>query len=181
VNLTRSAGLEAAMKKLLWTSICAAGVAAAAPTLAQQSAASPPDAPRTASIQDAAWLAGRWVGTGLGGELEEVWSRPAGGQMVGHFRLLREGKPVFYEFILLDVTDGGIRMRLKHFNPDHTAWEEKDTWTTFAPVSSRPTELVFNGLTIQLKGTDAMTMKLSLRNGEAVTEETLQFRRADPR
>ncbi len=135
-------------------------------------------APPPATIEDAAWLTGRWLGTGLGGEMEEVWSPPAGGQMVGHFRLLRDGKPVFYEFILLDVADGGLRMRLKHFNPDHTAWEEKDNWTTFAPVPSDTRELAFSGLRIQRTGTDSIVMRLRLRQGEKVTEEILNFRRA---
>lgn len=141
----------------------------------------PRAAERTATIQDAAWLAGRWVGTGLGGELEEVWSPPAGGQMVGHFRLLRDGKPQFYEFMLIDVADGGVRLRLKHFNPDHTAWEEKDGWVTFSPVSAGPDELAFSGLRIVRNGADAITMKLRLRNGDQVSEETLQFRRAPER
>lgn len=166
------------MKKLLWTSICAAAFTAATPARAQQA---PAGSQETATIQDAAWLTGRWVGNGLGGELEEVWSAPAGGQMVGHFRLLREGKPVFYEFILLDVADGGLRMRLKHFNPDHTAWEEKDNWTTFSPVSASANQLAFSGLRILRHGPDAISMTLRLRNGDQVSEETLQFRRAPER
>jgi hypothetical protein len=101
--------------------------------------------------------------------------------MVGHFRMLRDGKPAFYEFILLDVADGGLRMRLKHFNPDHTAWEDKEDWATFNPVSAGPDELVFSGLRILRSGPDAITMKLRVRNGDQVSEETLQFRRAPDR
>jgi hypothetical protein len=141
----------------------------------------PHSAERTVTIQDAAWLAGRWVGTGLGGTLEEVWSPPAGGQMVGHFRLLRDGRPAFYEFILIDVADGGLRMRLKHFNPDHTAWEDKDGWATFNPVSAGTDELAFTGLRILRNGPDAITMKLRVRDGGKEREETLQFRRAPER
>jgi hypothetical protein len=133
---------------------------------------------RAATIEDAAWLTGRWTGTGLGGQLEEVWSAPAGGQMVGHFRLLRDGKPVFYEFILLDVAEGGVRMRLKHFNPDHTAWEDKETWTTFTPVSASREKLVFSALTIERSGPDALTMTLKLRRNGNVVDEVLKFQRA---
>lgn len=134
----------------------------------------------SATIEDAAWLAGRWTGTGLGGEMEEVWSAPAGGQMVGHFRLVQDGKPVFYEFILLDVVEGGVRMRLKHFNPDHTAWEDKDAWTTFSPVSASKDKLEFSALTIERTGVDTLTMKLKLRQEGKVVEETLKFQRAAP-
>jgi hypothetical protein len=145
---------------------------------ASSQAPPPPPAPVPVTIETAAWLAGRWLGTGLGGEMEEVWSPPAGGQMVGHFRLVNGGKPAFYEFILLDVTEAGLRMRLKHFNPDHSAWEDKDAWTTFAPVSASASELAFSGLVIQRSGADAMTMRLRLRRGDAVVEEVLNFRRA---
>lgn len=130
-----------------------------------------------AAIEDAAWLAGRWTGTGLGGQLEEVWSAPAGGQMVGHFRLLRDGKPVFYEFMLLDVAEGGLRMKLKHFNPDHTAWEDKETWTTFTPQSSSRDKLVFSALTIERTGPDALTMTLKLRRDGNVVDEVMKFQR----
>ncbi|MBK7115845.1 MAG: hypothetical protein IPH71_07440 [Proteobacteria bacterium] len=134
----------------------------------------------SAIIEDAAWLAGRWTGSGLGGQLEEVWSPPAGGQMVGHFRLVQDGKPVFYEFILLDVVEGGVRMRLKHFNPDHTAWEDKDAWTTFSPVSASKDKLVFSALTIERTGADTLTMTLKLRQEGKVVEETLKFQRTAP-
>jgi hypothetical protein len=137
-------------------------------------------AAQSATIEDAAWLAGRWTGTGLGGQLEEVWSPPAGGQMVGHFRLLQDGKPVFYEFILLDVVEGGVRMRLKHFNPDHTAWEDKDNWTTFTPVSASPSKLEFSALTIERAGPDSLTMTLKMRRDGKVVEETMKFQRAAP-
>jgi hypothetical protein len=76
------------------------------------------------------------------------------------------------------VAEGGVRLKLKHFNPDHTAWEDKETWTTFAPVSASADELTFSALSIRRTGNDAITMKLRLRNGDKVSEETLQFRRA---
>lgn len=135
---------------------------------------------RPATIEDAAWLTGRWVGEGLGGEMEESWSSPAGGQMVGHFRLTREGQPVFYELIFIDVVDGGLRMRLKHFNPDYSSWEDHEEWTTFTPVSFSADEIVFSALTIRREGDDRLVMTLRMRRADGVHEEVLRFRR-DPR
>src|SRR5688572_27278838 len=80
---------------------------------------------RAATIEDAAWLAGRWVGEGFGGQMEETWAPPVGGQMVGHFRYWRDGQPQIYEIMLMDVVEGGVRLRVKHFNPDFTGWEER--------------------------------------------------------
>lgn len=130
------------------------------------------------TIEDAAWLAGRWVGEGFGGQMEESWAPPVGGQMIGYFRHWRDGQPQFYEFMIMDVVDGGVRMRLKHFNPDFTAWEDRETWTTFEPVSASPEALIFNGLAIRREGEDRIVMTIRLRNGENVTEHILRFQRA---
>lgn len=153
-------------------------VALAGAACVAQAQTSPP-APAAVTIDAASWLSGRWVGEGLGGQMEEGWSAPAGGQMIGYFRLSREGTPVFYEFIILDVTDAGLRMRLKHFNPDGTSWEERERWTTFEPVSVSADELRFNGLIITRESADTITMRLRLRAGGEVREEVLRFRRAD--
>jgi len=130
------------------------------------------------TIEDAAWLAGRWVGEGFGGQMEEAWAPPVGGQMVGHFRYWRDGTPQFYEIMLLDVAEGGVRMRVKHFNPDFTAWEDRGAWVTFAPISAGPEALIFDGLEIRREGEDRIVMHLRMRRGEAVTTEILRFQRA---
>lgn len=140
-------------------------------------AQTPPAAP-PARIEAAAWLAGRWVGEGFGGQMEEAWAPPVGGQMVGHFRYWRDGQPQFYEFVMMDVVDGGVRMRVKHFNPDMVGWEEKDGWHTFEPVSAGPDALVFNGLEIRREGADRVVMTIRLRRGDVVEEEVLRFQRA---
>ena len=66
------------------------------------------------------WLIGHWKGTGLGGVSEEIWAEPAGGVMMGMYRLILNGKPSFYEFIHLAEENGSLVMKLKHFNPDLT-------------------------------------------------------------
>jgi hypothetical protein len=131
-----------------------------------------------ATIDDDAWLAGRWVGEGFGGEMEEAWAPPVGGQMIGHFRYWRDGQPQFYEFMVMDVVDGGVRMRLKHFNPDYSAWEAREEWMTFEPVSAGPDALIFNGLAIRRESEDRIVMTIRIRRGETVTEEILRFQRA---
>lgn len=134
--------------------------------------------PPAVTIDDAAWLAGRWVGEGFGGQMEETWAPPVGGQMIGHFRYWRDGQPQFYEFMVMDVVEGGVRMRLKHFNPDYTAWEDRETWTTFGPVSASPDMLAFDGLVIRRESTDRIVMTIRIRRGDTVSEDTLRFQRA---
>ena len=161
------------MIKLLKSAMIAAALLSAACAAQAQTAVADP-----ISIEDAAWLSGRWVGEGFGGQMEEAWAPPVGGQMVGHFRYWRDGQPQFYEFLMMDVVDGGVRMRVKHFNPDMIGWEEKAEWVTFEPVSAGPDALIFNGLEIRREGADRIVMTLRLRRGETVSEEILRFQRA---
>jgi hypothetical protein len=135
-------------------------------------------APRPAAkVADLAWLAGRWIGEGLGGQAEETWSEPAAGAMVGYFRLVREGKPVFYEIMTLVEAEGSVEMRLKHVNPDMTGWEEKNDFVTFKLVKHEGTTAHFSGLTLRRSG-DALEIFLALRSGGTVREEKFTMRRA---
>lgn len=130
------------------------------------------------SIADASWLAGRWVGEGLGGSIEETWAPAAGGQMVGHFQLVKGGKPAFYEIMLLDAQPAGLRLRVKHFNSDFTAWEDKGDWHSFEPVAVAPDLLKFKGLTFDRKG-DQLTITVTFKKKDGtVYQEPLQLRRA---
>lgn len=143
------------------TLLCASPAAMAAPTIA-----------------DASWLAGRWVGDGLGGTVEESWAPAAGGQMVGYFQLVTGGKPAFYEILLLDAQPTGLRLRVKHFNPDFTAWEEKGEWHSFEPVAAEPDLLKFKGLTFRRTG-DELLITVTLRAKDGVARDhLLRLRRA---
>lgn len=132
-----------------------------------------------ARVADLAWLAGQWTGEGLGGRIEETWSTPDGGAMVGYFRLLKDGKPVFYEIMTLLETDGSVEMRLKHVNADMTGWEEKGDFVTFKLVKHDETGAYFSGLTFRRVSPDVMEGYLALRNRStgAVTEEKFTYRR----
>ena len=119
------------------------------------------------NIEDYQWLAGSWLGDGFGGVSEESWSLPVDGTMMGMYRHYKDGKIMFYEFLLLDET--GIR--LKHFNPDLTAWEDKEEMTRFEMISFSKTKLEMKGLVFELKSKDEMEIRLQLtQNGEVRTE-----------
>jgi hypothetical protein len=147
--------------------------------LASASVQAQPAAQEPVTIEDAAWLAGRWIGEGLGGQVEETWAPPSGGQMAGHFRLTRDGKPVFYEFELIDEHDGGLRFRVKHFNPDFTGWEERDGWASFAFEGATSAGLRYRGLALRRVGADGMEITIRIRHPDGrVVDEVLRLRRA---
>jgi hypothetical protein len=130
------------------------------------------------SIADASWLAGRWVGEGLGGSIEETWAPAAGGQMIGHFQLVKDGKPAFYEIMLLDAQPSGLRLRVKHFNPDFTAWEDKGDWHSFEPLAVESNRLKFKGLTLERDGEDLTIVVTFKQKDGMVVDRPLKLRRA---
>ena len=162
----------------IWT----AGVAAQTPATGKTSntLSLTEGTPRPAAkVADLAWLTGRWTGDGLGGQIEEAWSAPDGGAMVGYFRLVRAGKPVFYEILTLIEADGSVEMRLKHVNPDMTGWEEKNDFVTFKLVKHDATGAYFSGLTFKRVSADVMEGYLALRNRAdgTIREEKFTYRR----
>jgi hypothetical protein len=130
-----------------------------------------------ATLEQMKWLVGHWRGTGLGGVSEEMWSEPAGGVMMGMYRLVINGKPSFYEFIHLAEDNGSLVMKLKHFNADLTAWEEKDRFVTFRLVKLGVNEAHFDGLTFR-RSADRLQIFLALRDKDGkVREEAFQLDR----
>ncbi len=123
-----------------------------------------------AQIDDFAWMAGRWEGNGFGGMVEESWNPPMGGTMVGTFRLVKEEKPNFYEFLTLVPEGESIVYKVKHFHPNLTGWEEKEETVDFPLVKIGHNAAYFSGLTIVRNG-DQLTHYLSLKQKDGTHEE----------
>lgn len=77
-------------------------------------------------IKDLAFMAGNWETKGVWGDMEENWSKPMGNSMMCAYRCVKDGKVVFYEFIVIEQQPSGPVMKLRHFSPGNVAWEEKD-------------------------------------------------------
>lgn len=92
--------------------ICAAGIC---------QAQAPPR-----NIKDLAFMAGKWTTHSAWGDMEENWSEPMGNSMMCAFRCVKDGKVIFYEFIVIEQMDSGPVMKLRHFSPGNIGWEEKD-------------------------------------------------------
>lgn len=77
-------------------------------------------------INDLAFMAGRWITHSAWGDMEESWSEPMGNTMMCAYRCVKDGKVIFYEFMVIEQTDKGPVMYLRHFSPGNIGWEEKD-------------------------------------------------------
>lgn len=131
-----------------------------------------------ATIREMAWLAGHWQGPALGGISEEFWSDPAGGSMMGMYRLVKDGKVVFYEFLTILEDSGSLVLKLKHFNPDLKGWEEKDETREFPLVKLSNGEIFFDGMTFRRDGKNSVTVFLLIGNKEGTSrEEAFVYRR----
>ena len=116
-----------------------------------------------ASIDDLSWLSGRWIGEGLGGTAEEVIAPASGGQMMGMFRHSgAEGAVKFYEFYVFAEHDGSLMLRLKHFSPMMSGWEEKDAFVEFPLVTIEERAAYFDGLTYVLGEDGRLTVGVRL-------------------
>lgn len=124
-------------------------------------------APPPAAIEQVAWLQGEWRGEGLGGKAEEFMAPPQGGQMMGMFRLTKgDGSLSFYEFYHIAEHQGSLMLRIKHFNPDLTGWEEKDVSVEFPLVAVEDSAVYFNGLTFALEGDDILHAVVNVGDNE---------------
>jgi len=65
--------------------------------------------------------------------------------MLGMYRLVKDGKPVFYELVTISEEKGSLVIRLKHFNPDLTGWEEKDKSQSFWHIKKDKARMYFEG------------------------------------
>jgi hypothetical protein len=132
-----------------------------------------------ASIEDVAILAGQWQGEGLGGRFEETWNAPSAGTMVGSFKLIEDDVVKFYELMLLVEEEGSVSMKVKHFNADFTAWEEKPDYVTFRFISADERSVRFSGLCFERVSENEMVAYLAMRSGDELREEKLTFKRVN--
>ena len=122
----------------------------------------------SATLADMKWLEGHWCGSALGGFVEELWSEPRGGAMMGMFRLVKGNDPVFYELLHVVEVEGSLAIRLKHFNRDLTGWEEKAQVREFKLLSIKDGVYSFEGMDFHPAG-DRLKVVLQIANKDGST------------
>ncbi len=97
-----------------------------------------------ATVQQLAWISGAWAGKGLGGTVEEHWTKPSGDSMVGVFRLVgADDKLNVCELLMIEQWDKHVVYSFRHFGPGNKPWEELDKPLTFDLIRLTPNEAVF--------------------------------------
>ena len=130
-----------------------------------------------ATLEDAKWLVGSWTGTAFGQKFEEVWNPPSAGSMVGMFKLYDGEEVSFYEILLLTVENGTLSLKVKHFNADFSAWEDKTEHVNFRLAKIEDDALHFSGISFYRRDDDHIDGYIVMRNGDEVTEHKLVYAR----
>ena len=97
--------------------------------------------------------------------------------MIGFFKLMDGDDVVFYELLLLVEEQDSLSLKVKHFNADFTAWEDKPDYVTFRFVKSDDDAIHFSGISFYRIDDDTMHAYLVMRSGDEVREEKLVYRR----
>jgi len=157
----------------------AIGAAPAAAT--EVRTAAPGATPPAAALSDLSWLVGSWAGEGFDAKLQETYSDPAGGQMPGHFSIVANGQPGLYEFVMIAQVGPSLEYRVRHVNPDMTAWEDKDKFVRFPLVERVGDTWYFDGLTIRRTAPDAAEHVVRVKHKDGASEDAvLRYRRVKP-
>ena len=130
-----------------------------------------------ATLADVSWLVGSWTGDAFGNRFEEVWNPPSAGSMVGMYKVLDGDQVSFYELMLIVEEERSLSLKVKHFNADFSAWEDKMGYVDFRLVRIENDAIHFSGLSFYRISDDEMHAFLVIGNGDKIREEKLLYRR----
>ena len=125
-------------------------------------------------LENIRWLAGHWKGEAFGGQTEENWSEASGGSMMATFKLIADGKVVFYEIEIIREVENTLILQLKHFGNDLKGWEEKDQTIDFPLKEITENKVVFEGMTFEKISANEMTIYVDIKQ-ENGSIETVKF------
>ncbi|CAM3751978.1 DUF6265 domain-containing protein [Mucilaginibacter galii] len=104
-----------------------------------------------AEVKDLSFMSGIWTLKHKWGDMEEFWGPPMGDNMVSSYRCVKDGKVVFYEFVVIEQTNGLPVMKMRHFNPGNIGWEEKDKPLMYKLIALTKSKVVFESPDKNLK------------------------------
>jgi hypothetical protein len=105
------------------------------------------------TVDGLGWMAGAWRGEIRAGQVEETWSKPAGGSMLATCRIVSQGKTVFREFMLLEQLPDGIFLTVRHVGermkdldsqmPVFKLVSNKDGEAVFQTAEEKPRRIIY--------------------------------------
>lgn len=120
-----------------------------------------------ANLNDLSFMSGTWTVKHEWGDMEEFWGPPMGNCMISSYRCVKDGKVLFYEFVVIEQGDQVPVLKLRHFNPGSIGWEEKDAPMEYPLISLSNKTAVFQSLDKSVR----LTYQLLAGKLEIVLEE----------
>jgi len=74
-----------------------------------------------------------------------------GDNMVSSYRCVKDDKVIFYEFVVIEQTNGSPVMKMRHFNRGNVGWEEKDKPLIYKLIVLTKNKAVFESSDKMLK------------------------------
>jgi hypothetical protein len=136
-------------------------------------------APRAkATLEQAAFIAGRWGGMLGDRKIEQHWMAPAASSMVGMYRSIQKERATLYELLAIEQDGESLVLRIKHFAPGAglAGREGKDESIDHALVRAEGRTAVFEGIgenpsRVTFTSPDADTLTITverMRDGKLV-------------
>lgn len=98
---------------------------------------------QTGSLADVSFVQGHWLGTFNGGPIEAFWAAPAGDNLTGFMRMMRDNKVTMYEMLVFEQTERGPVVLVKHFKPGMIALEEKEISDRYSFIEAKKDQALF--------------------------------------
>ena len=136
--------------------------------------------PPEATLEDAQWLVGSWAGTAFGKRFEEVWNPPSAGSMVGMFKLFGDDGVAMYELMVITVENGTLSLKIRHFSPDFTAWEDKDEDVTLRLAKKEDDALHFGIISFYRRDDNRIDAYVLFMDGDEAFEQPIVYERRGP-
>lgn len=130
-----------------------------------------------ASLSALDFITGHWQGEAFGGTTEEIWSPALGGSMMCVFKLVVEGKVLFYEICTITEENNTLMLRLKHFNGDLKGWEEKEETIDFRLVKVEKNKVYFDEFTFEKVSENEMNIYVVIQDGDEENEVKFNYKR----
>lgn len=138
------------------------------------SLANPADGPQ---LDQLSWLTGCWIGTGLGGEVEECWVSSPDGKYTSVFQMMKDGQLQFTEIVMINEFDGTLGMRVKHFDAAFEQWEsDNGVGPTFPFVNIGESFIQFDGLRYELID-GVLHVTLDMKQGDDIHQVKFEYTR----
>jgi hypothetical protein len=90
-----------------------------------------------ARVSDLAWMSGAWGGPFGPQRLEEVWSQPSAGSMVGLIKIIANDATSMIEVALVEEVDDSLELRVRQWAPGFVALADEPLTMKLAEIGPR--------------------------------------------